>query len=436
MPPALNCVTVASTLRSEEARQRLAAPFLERLANFDVRLSTAAAADRPEPLLVLVLTGGTEHEALQLLERRRLAGQAGPALLLAHAGQNSLAAAMEILARLHQDRQPGRILCVEDASDAAGWDAAAEALRDDVAYHRLRQARLGLIGTPSDWLVASSPSPEDVTRRWGPAVVPVPLPELADRFRQVAPGQVRESAEWLRAQAADIGEPGQSEIVDACRMHLALLALRADYRLDALALRCFDLVLEERVAGCLALALLGDSGVPAACEGDLCSAVGLLWSRVLLGQTGWMANPNSLNPVSGLLRLAHCTAPLGLLTRFRLRSHFESGCSVAIEGEVAPGPVTLLRVGGRQLEQLWLAEGILQAADHREDGCRTQVQVQLTGPEAGQLLRRPLGNHLVLVPGRHARRLRDWADLYRPPPRVETAILDAGHLTGGTGGSG
>jgi len=413
MTPSFNCVTVSSPMRSAETLQQLAAPLLDRLAGLGGRPAPEAVVDRPEPLLILVLTGGTEHQALRLIESRHQAGQTGPTLLLAHSGQNSLAASMEILARLHQDGRRGRILFVEDAARESGWDEVAAAIGDDLAFHWLRRARLGLIGAPSDWLVASAPAAEVITRQWGPAVVPVPLPELAARFRQASPEQARQSAETLCAQARDLGEPPHAEIVDACRMHQALSDLCGQYRLDALALRCFDLVIQDRVAGCLALARLNDAGLPSACEGDLCSAVGLMWVHALLGQVGWMANPTGLGQ-GGRLRLAHCTAPLGLLTQFRLRSHFESGCSVAIEGELAPGPVTLLRLGGRQLEQLWLAEGSIESISGREDGCRTQVQVHLPEPAAAQPLRSPLGNHLVLVRGGYGRRLQNWADLYRP----------------------
>ena len=45
-------------------------------------------------------------------------------------------------------------------------------------------------------------------------------------------------------------------------------------RLDAVAVRCFDLVTARGTTGCLALSALNDAGRVAACEGDLASAVG------------------------------------------------------------------------------------------------------------------------------------------------------------------
>ena len=117
-----------------------------------------------------------------------------------------------------------------------------------------------------------------------------------------------------------------------------------------------------------------------------------------------MANPSDLDVRKGEILLAHCTVPLGLVGGHRLKSHFESGLGVGIDGTFPPGPVTLLRLGGANLERWWGAEGTLIEDLHLPDLCRTQVKVRISPPAAGELLDAPLGNHLVLVPG-HVRAL-------------------------------
>ncbi|HAZ30002.1 TPA: hypothetical protein DCY65_00295, partial [Candidatus Acetothermia bacterium] len=62
----------------------------------------AVAAEAAHALLVL--SGGTEGEALAFAERTR-----GPIVLLSHPGHNSLPAALEIAARLRQDGRPVRL---------------------------------------------------------------------------------------------------------------------------------------------------------------------------------------------------------------------------------------------------------------------------------------------------------------------------------------
>lgn len=51
----------------------------------------------------------------------------------------------------------------------------------------LHAARIGLVGQPSPWLVASAPPPEAVRASWGPLLVDVPMEEFegplrADKF--------------------------------------------------------------------------------------------------------------------------------------------------------------------------------------------------------------------------------------------------------------
>ena len=102
--------------------------------------------------------------------------------------------------------------------------------------------------------------------------------------------------------------------------------------------------------------------------------------------------------------------PRRLLSDYALRSHFESGLGVALEGSLPPGPVTLLRLGGADLRSLFVAEGELLACGHAPTRCRTQVQVRLDGGGAvlRELLTRPLGNHHVLIRGRWAEAIGEY----------------------------
>jgi L-fucose isomerase-like protein len=125
-----------------------------------------------------------------------------------------------------------------------------------------------------------------------------------------------------------------------------------------------------------------------------------------------MANPARIDAKSNSLTLAHCTVVRDLTTGYHIRSHFETGKGVALQGELAPGPVTLLRLGGKDLRSLWIAEGeiLRPLGGNSEELCRTQATVKLSKGHVGELLRRPLGNHIVLVQGSHADRLEGYCD--------------------------
>ncbi|HZJ47701.1 MAG TPA: hypothetical protein VFD97_01545, partial [Acidimicrobiia bacterium] len=69
---------------------------------------------------------------------------------------------------------------------------------------------------------------------------------------------------------------------------------------------------------------------------------------------------------------------------------------------------TVVRVGGNNMERLWLAEGEILHPGDEPDLCRTQVEIRLQDGAVMELLNHPLGNHLVMIRGHHADRLRSW----------------------------
>ena len=121
-----------------------------------------------------------------------------------------------------------------------------------------------------------------------------------------------------------------------------------------------------------------------------------------------MANPAQLDADNNQFWLAHCTVPRGIVQDYGLRSHFESDLGVGIQGTLANGPVTLLRIGGKKMEQLWLAEGDIIQSGNAEDLCRTQAKIKLSEGQISELLENPLGNHLIMVQGHHLKRLKGW----------------------------
>ncbi len=409
MPTPFGFIIVAAEATTDAALvERITGDYIAALEALGGERLSAALMDDPRPLFLLVATGGVEKAILELRAQRGAHAPDEPAFLIAHPGNNALPASLEVLARCQQDGAPGRIFYLDGPEDEAGLRQIATAAGDLSVRRALRESRIGLIGDPSDWLVASMPDPAIVKAVWGPQVVPIAMEELTRRLAKIPEATLERHLDDLTSEANEIHEPSAAALMDVVRVYAALRALAAEHELDALTLRCFDLVLELQTTGCFGLAALTDEGIIAGCEGDLVSTVGMLWAAKLLDATPWMANPAQVDEAANAMWLAHCTVPRALVERYRLRSHFESGLGVGLQGMLPAGPVTLLRIGGVEMRQLWLAEGEIVAAGEAENLCRTQARVQLSRGNVADLLRAPLGNHLVLVPGHHADRLHRW----------------------------
>lgn len=395
-------------LLSDEAFNQIVGDYIEALERLGGEQWSDEVLGKPGPLFYLIATGGTEEVLLSLHAERSKVAPDEPVFLVAHPANNSLPASLEVLARLQQDGERGRIFYLEGPDDRAGLDQMEAAAQGVAVSYGLKQTRIGLVGAPSDWLVASSPDPAVVQETWGPEVAPIAMDEVTQALQAVPPETIAPILEPLVANAAEVREPSQAELEEVVRVYVALKQVVERHLLDAITVRCFDLVLGLQTTGCFGLAQLTDEGVIAGCEGDLYSTVGMLWAYQLLGQIPWMANPAQLDESANTLWLAHCTVPRRIVQDYCLRSHFESGLGLGIQGTLPTGPVTLLRIGGTDMRQLWLAEGEILRAGDAEDRCRTQAQVHLTQGQVRDLLHAPLGNHVVLVTGRHADRLHAW----------------------------
>jgi L-fucose isomerase-like protein len=84
---------------------------------------------------------------------------------------------------------------------------------------------------------------------------------------------------------------------------------------------------------------------------------------------------------------------------------------VAIEGRLPQQPVTIARVGGADLRSVLVTDGRIVAGGDSPDRCRTQLEIEVDA-DLGELLRRPLGNHHVMIRGHWAGALGAYRRLF------------------------
>ncbi len=350
--------------------------------------------------LIYVRTGGTENAFKAVFPQL-----AGPVRLLTSGASNSLAASMEILSFLRQQGREGEVLHGSAAYIAERIAALSRAAR---ARRRLRGSRAGVIGRPSDWLIASEPDRAAVLERLGVELVDVPMEELVTEIQLglcEAP-----SGFPLKSVKHSVNPNVTQEVFDgALNIYGALKRLIERYSLSAVTVRCFDLLTAVGNTGCLALALLNAEGIPAGCEGDIPTMLTMCVANALFDVPGFMANPSRMDPSTGEMVFAHCTVPFNMLRDYSYDTHFESGIGVAVKGELPEGPVTLFKIAPG-LDRCFTAEAGLVSNLSEKRLCRTQVLLRLDDRSLCKdyFLKDPIGNHHVIVPGRHAQEIRDF----------------------------
>lgn len=413
MPPnRFGIIPVVSDLNTLPL-ENIIGPFVLPLKTIGGEILNDLPEDEHMPVFVFVATGGTERKVLDLWETRRHSNGRLPVYLIAHAGNNSLPAALESLAKLQQDNIKGKIFYLRSKDDDTTFDVIKDALKNVSVYKTLKETKIGLVGMTSEWLVASNPDLVTIKNVWGPEVVRIELSELEEIVKTITNDEIDYQLKMFTAAAKEIKELSKAEIKNSIKIYYALKKIIDKYNLDAVTFRCFDLITDLKTTGCYTIAKLNEEGFIAGCEGDLISTISMFWANLLTNGNVWMANPARLDVEKNSLWLAHCTVPVNMVSQYKIRSHFESGLGVGIEGEFDKGKVTLLRLGGKNIEKLWVAEAEILEAGHAENLCRTQVHVKVH-KEHGveELLNSPLGNHLVMLRGKHKTILKEWWETF------------------------
>ena len=351
------------------------------------------------PDAVMIATGGVENLFKRIWEAIDVEMMCSPfghksVTMIADGRNNSLAAALEILTYLGNNGMEGRIVHGTN-------DEIVSAIVETHGRASLR-GRIGLFGQPSDWLIASGVNRDFLRQRYGVETIDIDLKRLIDGIKTIPQTEAVKVAQNMVKRAKAVKEPTNADMLEAAKAYLAIKRICQEERLDALTIRCFDIVKACGTTSCLALALLNDEGIVAGCEGDMQTLMSMFLAKRICGETAFMANPSQLTDKSSML--AHCTIPLSMCDETIVRSHFESGIGVAVQGLLPLADYTLFKWGGPQLDRYFVAEAQAVETPYSDHFCRTQITLNVNLKP--YLLQHSIGNHHVIICGRHASEIR------------------------------
>lgn len=345
--------------------------------------------DKPD--ILMFLTGGSERIAINSVQEYKFY------LILASRENNSWASATEVKAWMEQHNISSMLINYEDEN---ALDLINDFYSARNGVRRLHGQRLGLVGNPSDWLVASVVSPFLMQTRLGVEQVDISWNDIIlDEVNQVAP-------DFTSLFNSD----NASELFESGKIYEGLASLVPFYKLNALSVECFSLVNQCGHTACLALSKLNLDGLPAGCEGDTCSALGLMFGFEVCGVIPWMANTAFVNGDKALF--AHCTAPANLYKKFKTQTHYETDKGLALAGELKGDEVTIFRFDNN-LNKIFIT--LAKVTDHPKckTACRTQLEVELSESAKKYFLNNPFGNHHLILPGDWSQRLSLASKLLR-----------------------
>lgn len=277
----------------------------------------------------------------------------------------------------HRWQRRGHPVTLFPTSDYGELERALRLLR---VIPRLRSTRILLF--PPARGTAPAQSAEGVKKRLGADVVAVDEATFSDLIAAADGQAVRAEVErWTRGAKA-IVEPNEEDIAKAARVSIALQDLMRKERADGLAIgTCMGWL--PKGFPCLGFARLRDSGMPAACEGDMDSLLTMLIFQYAFDRPGFQGN-QTFDTSRNALWTAHCTAPLcldgtnGKPAPYLLRGHSEvggSGCVPEVQYRVGE---VVTRAKFVNLNTILASTGkIIEVPEKSVRACRTQIVTEV-----------------------------------------------------------
>lgn len=334
--------------------------------------------------VVFIESGGSEALFLKKLPELK-----EPIILLSHGKNNSLPASLEIKTYCGQHD----IVCLLFTGEE---NQIAEAIKDTFnvisAHKNLNNNNLGVVGEPSDWLIASRVDPVLVKDKFNINLIKISMDEFV---KEIDKHQLEEIPHFNHLQKKFTNK----EVLDgALYIYSALKRLIIKYKLNGLTVRCFDLLGKYKNTSCLALALLNEEGYTATCEGDVPSLLTMHFLRALTGLPSFQANPSYVDFKNNAILFAHCTLPLNMCNDYTLTTHFESGLGIGIAGRMPLEKVTIVKISPDLIADHSTGfTGTIKENPTLKNYCRTQILVEPDENGIISLFKDDFGNHMIIT---------------------------------------
>ena len=343
--------------------------------------------------VIFVETGGVEEQFKEMYLTLP-----EPYILVATNANNSLPAALEISSFL-KDQNKKFLLLHGSKEEVVRSIKSKRASNQSFAINQqtkiLDGKRYGIIGKPSDWLIASNVDAPNLYQTLGVRLVDIPFSEFKDEIDQAKNIVDPIIFEHL------LNKKVTKETLDgALKIYSAIRSLMKKYELDGVTVRCFDLLGTMHNTSCLALAMLNKDGYIATCEGDVPTMLTMAFIREAFHQSSFQVNPSYVNILENYAHFAHCTLPLDMCLDYSFDTHFESGLGIGIRGRLNLGKVTIMKIN-RDFTKYHVIEGKITANLGQNNLCRSQIKVEFE-QDISRFLSEPFGNHLVIFYGSHA----------------------------------
>lgn len=395
----INLIRLASSLDPKKPYLKDSEEFINELNNelFEYDLELVENEVEAEFSIVFIETGGSEQIFI-----KKYKNIPEPYILLSDGVNNSLPATLEIRTFLEQKKKKHIFLFGDSKELASKINNLASFFS---CKKQMDNASLGVIGAPSDWLIASKVDYKKAKEKFNVNLIDISSDELKEEINKGLLEDIPHIKEFKKL-AKD-----EKVLTGALEIYSGLKRIIAKYKLKGFTLRCFDLIGEYKNTACLAFAMLNEEGIVAACEGDVPTLLTMFFIKCATRLSSFQANPSKIFMKDETILFSHCTVPINMCEKYEFMTHFESDLGIGIKGKLREQDVTIIKFTP-ELDHTLFAIGKISENLSLPNYCRTQIKIKLDEESLYAFLNIPFGNHVVIVYGNLLNTLFPLLDLY------------------------
>lgn len=383
----INLIRLSNSLDPNANFKKADDDFINEINNelFEEDLQLVEGEKDARASVVFIETGGSEQHFVKIekdLPR--------PIILISTCKNNSLPACFEIKSYLLKQDEDCFLLFGSEKEIAYG---IVDTVKLFLAHREIDGASLGVIGKPSDWLIASTVDYKEVKDKFNITLIDIPTSELKEEIDKGLLTNIPK-LETVKKLGKD-----NKYLEGALLIYSGIKRIVEKYHLKGFTIRCFDLIEEYKNTSCLALAMLNDEGIIGTCEGDIPSMLTMFFIKAATGKTSFQANPSKIDLKNESALFAHCTIPMNMVKNTKFMTHFESGLGIGIRGDLDLGEITICKIYP-DLKKALILKGEIDKNETFTDYCRTQINVKIHDPEdLYHLISGGYGNHVIIAYG-------------------------------------
>lgn len=279
----------------------------------------------------------------------------------------------------------------------------------------MKREKIGLIGgSYYDVMPASNWHPDTVTSKLGPSYVEADISLLERECESVTNAEVSALMRRLKDSGMRLAgdEESLEDIRSSARVSIAVEKLQKKLGLTGVAINCYGgpdpqgytgVLGKCGASGCLKGHALGS--VVIGCESDVVQCAQQMMFRHLVGRVSCMADPWTLDELTGELVAGTCSGPAELAEKpadvtieaGTLMSLYTVGVLGVCVPKIKPSRAIIARLHGRDLDRMIVATGEFTGSDSTTIPGRLAIKVVLDNPSAF-LERGVIGNHYTFLP--------------------------------------